>query len=225
MRNVIIPCCLGLLIQYFYQKSTGSYKPEYYKKYMLALILMFFLHFIVWFASAYAATENCKWCHYISDYPDIEAAQWKQYEYHLSRAEEYKLIIEQISDNHKWDTEDLFISGACGAIVSVPTKSAKSKAITIALAIIGDYFREKYYCHRATKRYVEEYNYHVFHMNSHEYQLNNNVLLCTECKRLYDAENYWGIGYYKYAEAWKSWYQDLDRHANYEPGCLHTQNR
>ena len=225
MKNVIFTGSFQLLLVYIYLKACKIYDSNTSKKFIIAIFLLFLFQFVLWLASVEAATDKCKWCYYISDYPDIEAAQWKQYEYHLSRAEEFRLIIEQINDNHKWDTEDLFVSGACGAIVSIPTKSAKSKAITIALAVIADYFHEKYYCHRATKRYVEEYNYHVFHMNSHEYQLNNNVLLCTQCKQLYDAENYWGIGYYKYLEAWKSWYQDMDYHANYGPGCLHTQGK
>jgi hypothetical protein len=221
MKEIILPCSIGLLCVYTYQKYTKTYESS--AKYLLAIGLMFLLQFMLYISSCFSETVDCKFCHYLSDYPYILESHWKQYDIHAENAEKLQKIIKDIGEEHKFDVEDVFISGACGAIVSIPIKDARAKAIAIALTIIADFFKEKYYCHRALKRYVEEYRYQIFQMNSFWYQIENNIMLCATCKRLYDAENYWGEPYVKYVEYWKSWYDDLDQRANYKPGCLHTQ--
>ncbi len=223
MKEIISICSIGLLGVYTYQKLTKTYEANGYKKYLLAIGLMFLLQFMLWIRSCYGETETCKYCSYLDENPYILESHWRQYEIHRARVEEIQKIVITISEQHRFDMEDVFISGACGAIVSIPIKNMKAKAITIALAIVADFFKEKYYCHRALRRYAEQFRYEVFQMESYWYQIENNILLCSNCKRLYDAENYWGEPYVQYLEYWKSWYDALDEKANYKPGCLHTQ--
>jgi hypothetical protein len=223
MKEIIFPCSVGILSAFFCQKYFDTYQKEHYKNYIFAIALMFFMQFMIWIASCFSATDTCQWCYYLDDRPNLRQTYFDQYNFHEDRAQEYYNTIELIKNNHKYGAEDMFVSGACGAVVSIPIRNARAKAIAIALTVVADFFKEKYFCHRSTKRLVEAYRYEIFQMERYMYQLENNISLCSACLCKFDSEHYWGEPYVKYLEFWKTWWEDIDAKANYKPGCLHTQ--
>jgi hypothetical protein len=211
--GIIGACC------YDYYRERDIKKV--FKNFLSAMLILFIINMFLFFSQAYADWEPCEKC--IPLWNNESDEYLEKYQNHFQLADDIWQNIHKINEQHKYDMEDVFASAACGAILATQTKDAKSKAIAIGLAVAADYFKEKYYCHRALRRYVEDYRYEVFLMRKYKEQLLHNCKMCYLCEKVYDSENYWGVVQYKYMEYWKSWWDDLDSKANYAPGCLHTQ--
>jgi len=219
MTDLLFSGSIGLLGAYIYQKCTKTYKQEHNLEYIKAIIIMIAMQLILYAASCFADYEPCPYCLPMS----ATDSHWYFDRYNETYAETEVLhaTIAEIRERHKYDTDDLFVSTSTGIILSSPIKKRKAKLLAIALTVCADYFKEKYYCHRALKRYLESYHYQVFMMNKYYDQLDKNYKMCPTCAGKYDCENYYDC-MINYLELWKSWWEEVDRKANYGHGCWHT---
>lgn len=221
--NIIFPCLIGLSGAYLYQEFSHTLNKSKRINYIRAFFIILFLQYILWSNAANASCVKCDNCKPM--WIDQSDKMLENYKYHFSKCEELYENVRLIQEHHKYDFEDAFVSGTCGCIMATQISDARAKLIAISLTVIADYFKESYYCHRALRRSAESYRYEVFMMEKSKDQLLENIQMCSKCSKQYDYENYDGVGYYRYLEYWKSWYDDLDEKSNFGPGCWHTYKK
>lgn len=218
--NILFPSLVGLFGAYLYQRLTGSFRPEQTSGYIKSFIIIILVQILLCVVSSHAGCVKCEKCQHM--WVNESDKMLYDYRVHFEKCEELYENIRLISEHHRYDHEDLFVSSACGGILALQIPDTRAKVVAVALTIASDYFKESYYCHRALRRYAESYRYEVYLMEKCKDQLLENVIMCSNCAKIYEYENYDGVGYYKYLEYWKPWWDERDRQNNFGPGCWHT---